>query len=242
MILNLLRVEALRVTDMMRRSFSENHRDTQVTCHCIDHKYCSAQVRFHINSFSSFFTPLWSLSLFSSPSSLSSLRSSLTHGTDKCDIKAFHFLSSIALPPAVDPREEDQPAEADGLLSASSGHGRPAVGPVALLPYRDGATNHQRGPAGKNNAHIHTTRIKLQQWLEFDFLPVFFWFQRAILESVNGLKALSVGRVVVVNNKQHFNALGVILQVDVCVFHCGLCRSRKESQSFTQALSKNHTR
>lgn len=31
MILNLLRVEALRVTDMMRRSFSENHRDTQVT-------------------------------------------------------------------------------------------------------------------------------------------------------------------------------------------------------------------
>ncbi|KAG7225447.1 hypothetical protein INR49_027441 [Caranx melampygus] len=29
MILNLLRVEALRVTDMMRRSFSENHRDTQ---------------------------------------------------------------------------------------------------------------------------------------------------------------------------------------------------------------------
>lgn len=32
MILNLLRVEALRVTDMMRRSFSENHRDTPVTC------------------------------------------------------------------------------------------------------------------------------------------------------------------------------------------------------------------
>ncbi|KAG8005225.1 Helicase SKI2W, partial [Nibea albiflora] len=37
--------------------------------------------------------------------------------------------------------------------------------------------------------------------------------QRAILESVNGLKALSVGRVVVVNNKQHHNALGVLLQV-----------------------------
>ena len=33
MILNLLRVEALRVTDMMRRSFSENHRDTQVEIH-----------------------------------------------------------------------------------------------------------------------------------------------------------------------------------------------------------------
>uniref|UniRef100_A0A3Q4N174 SKI2 subunit of superkiller complex n=1 Tax=Neolamprologus brichardi TaxID=32507 RepID=A0A3Q4N174_NEOBR len=37
--------------------------------------------------------------------------------------------------------------------------------------------------------------------------------QHAILESVNGLKALSVGRVIVVNNKQHLNALGVILQV-----------------------------
>lgn len=30
MILNLLRVEAFHVTDMMRRSFSESHRDTQV--------------------------------------------------------------------------------------------------------------------------------------------------------------------------------------------------------------------
>ncbi|ROK35693.1 Helicase SKI2W [Anabarilius grahami] len=37
--------------------------------------------------------------------------------------------------------------------------------------------------------------------------------QRAVLESVNGLKALSVGRVVIVNNSQHHNALGVILQV-----------------------------
>ncbi|MEQ2198034.1 hypothetical protein XENOCAPTIV_006663, partial [Xenoophorus captivus] len=36
-----------------------------------------------------------------------------------------------------------------------------------------------------------------------------------ILESVNGLKALSVGRVIVVNNRQHLNALGVILQVGV---------------------------
>lgn len=39
------------------------------------------------------------------------------------------------------------------------------------------------------------------------------------MESVNGLKALSVGRVVVVNNRQHLNALGVILQVGVRV--CG---------------------
>lgn len=39
--------------------------------------------------------------------------------------------------------------------------------------------------------------------------------QQAVLESMNGLKALSVGRVVIVNNTQHHNALGVILQVCV---------------------------
>lgn len=33
------------------------------------------------------------------------------------------------------------------------------------------------------------------------------------MESVNGLKALSVGRVIVVKNQVHKNALGVILQV-----------------------------
>ncbi|XP_006875633.1 PREDICTED: helicase SKI2W [Chrysochloris asiatica] len=37
--------------------------------------------------------------------------------------------------------------------------------------------------------------------------------QRHIMESVNGLKSLSVGRVVVVKNQEHQNALGVILQV-----------------------------
>lgn len=37
--------------------------------------------------------------------------------------------------------------------------------------------------------------------------------QRHVLESVNGLKSLSVGRVVVVKNQEHHNALGVILQV-----------------------------
>lgn len=37
--------------------------------------------------------------------------------------------------------------------------------------------------------------------------------QRRIMESVNGLKSLSTGRVVVVKNKEHHNALGVILQV-----------------------------
>lgn len=44
MILNLLRVEALHVTDMMRRSFSESHRDTQVG---------GMMERFHLHSFSS---------------------------------------------------------------------------------------------------------------------------------------------------------------------------------------------
>ncbi|XP_067829841.1 helicase SKI2W, partial [Heptranchias perlo] len=37
--------------------------------------------------------------------------------------------------------------------------------------------------------------------------------QRKIMESTNGFKALSVGRVVVVKNERHRNALGVILQV-----------------------------
>ncbi|XP_003587743.1 superkiller complex protein 2 [Bos taurus] len=37
--------------------------------------------------------------------------------------------------------------------------------------------------------------------------------QHRIIESVNGLKSLSAGRVVVVKNQEHHNALGVILQV-----------------------------
>uniref|UniRef100_A0A8C2ZDB2 SKI2 subunit of superkiller complex n=1 Tax=Cyclopterus lumpus TaxID=8103 RepID=A0A8C2ZDB2_CYCLU len=108
MILNLLRVEALRVTDMMRRSFSENHRDTQKR--------------------------------------ISQLK---------------QMVSSLP------------PLDTEGQLSD-------------MLPYYHTVTE------------LRTTTEALQ---------------RAILESVNGLKALSVGRVVLVNNKQHLNALGVILQV-----------------------------
>uniref|UniRef100_A0AAY4E920 Uncharacterized protein n=1 Tax=Denticeps clupeoides TaxID=299321 RepID=A0AAY4E920_9TELE len=93
MILNLLRVEALRVTDMMRRSFSESHRDSQV----------------------------------------------------------LNLTSRTIL----------------GLLGC----------PIPEL---------------KTWKSVHT---------------------RTVLESVNGLKALSVGRVVVVSNVQHTNALGVVLQV-----------------------------
>ncbi|XP_068188330.1 superkiller complex protein 2 [Antennarius striatus] len=111
MILNLLRVEALRVTDMMRRSFSENHRDTQA-----DEKR------------------------------ISQLKQAMS-----------------SLPPL----------DTEGQLSD-------------LLPYYHTVTELQA-----------TTKA----------------LQRAILDSVNGMKALSVGRVVVVNNKQHLNALGVILQV-----------------------------
>lgn len=37
--------------------------------------------------------------------------------------------------------------------------------------------------------------------------------QRRIMESVNGLKSLSAGRVVVVKNQEYHNTLGVILQV-----------------------------
>uniref|UniRef100_A0A1A8F6F3 Superkiller viralicidic activity 2 (S. cerevisiae homolog)-like n=3 Tax=Nothobranchius korthausae TaxID=1143690 RepID=A0A1A8F6F3_9TELE len=111
MILNLLRVEALRVTDMMRRSFSESHRDTQA------HE-----------------------------KKISQLKQSLA-----------------SLPPQ----------DAEGQLSD-------------ILPYYHTVTE------------LRTTTEAIQ---------------RAILDSVNGLKALSVGRVVIVNNKQHLNALGVILQV-----------------------------
>ncbi|XP_059206535.1 helicase SKI2W [Centropristis striata] len=111
MILNLLRVEALRVTDMMRRSFSESHRDTQAH-----------------------------------------------------EKRISHLKQSLSSLPVLD---------TDGQLSD-------------LLPYYHTVTE------------LRTTTEALQ---------------RAVLESVNGLKALSVGRVVVVNNKQHLNALGVILQV-----------------------------
>uniref|UniRef100_A0A3P9I724 SKI2 homolog, superkiller viralicidic activity 2-like n=1 Tax=Oryzias latipes TaxID=8090 RepID=A0A3P9I724_ORYLA len=104
MILNLLRVEALRVTDMMKRSFSESHRNAQVTR---------------------------------------------------------RTLSSLP------------PLDREGQLSD-------------LLPYYHTV------------AELRVTNESLQ---------------KAIVESVNGLKALSVGRVLVVNNKQHLNALGVILQV-----------------------------
>ncbi|XP_071383595.1 superkiller complex protein 2 [Centroberyx affinis] len=111
MILNLLRVEALRVTDMMRRSFSENHRDTQT------HEKRIRQLKQTVSS----------------------------------------------LPPL----------DTEGQLSD-------------LVPYYHTVTE---------------LRITAEA------------LQRATLESVNGLKALSVGRVVLVNNKQHLNALGVILQV-----------------------------
>lgn len=111
MILNLLRVEALRVTDMMRRSFSESHRDTQA------HEKRISQLKETLSS----------------------------------------------LPPLI----------TEGQLSD-------------ILPYYHTVTE------------LQTTTKAVQS---------------AILESVNGLKALSVGRVVVVNNRQHLNALGVILQV-----------------------------
>ncbi|XP_016426876.1 helicase SKI2W-like [Sinocyclocheilus rhinocerous] len=111
MILNLLRVEALRVTDMMRRSFSENHRDTQA------HEKRISELR--------------------------------------------NTLSSLP------------PLDTEGQLSD-------------ILSYY----------------HTITELLITTETL-----------QRAVLESVNGLKALSVGRVVIVNNSQHHNALGVILQV-----------------------------
>jgi len=66
-------------------------------------------------------------------------------------------------------------------------------------------------------SHTHSQISTASNQLRVYFLHFLFLsdFQRGILESVNGLKALSVGRVVVVNNKQHLNALGVILQAGV---------------------------
>uniref|UniRef100_A0A671P3I5 Helicase SKI2W-like n=1 Tax=Sinocyclocheilus anshuiensis TaxID=1608454 RepID=A0A671P3I5_9TELE len=106
MILNLLRVEALRVTDMMRRSFSENHRDTQA------HEKRISELR----------------------NTLSSLPPRDTEGQLSDILSYYHTITELCI----------------------------------------------------------TTET---------------------LQSVNGLKALSVGRVVIVNNSQHHNALGVILQV-----------------------------
>lgn len=111
MILNLLRVEALRVTDMMRRSFSESHRDTQTQ--------------------------------------------------EKQIVQLRQTLASLP------------PMESEGQLSD-------------LLPYYHTVTE---------------LRITAQA------------LQTAVMESSSGLKSLSVGRVIVVNNKQHCNALGVVLQV-----------------------------
>ncbi|KAK6327315.1 hypothetical protein J4Q44_G00029600 [Coregonus suidteri] len=108
MILNLLRVEALRVTDMMMRSFSESHRDTQA------HEQQIGQLK--------------------------------------------QTLSSLPL------------LDMEGQLSD-------------LLPY-----------------YYTVTELRITAEA----------LQCEVLGSVNGLKALSVGRVVVVNNKQHFNALGVL--------------------------------
>ncbi|XP_072561944.1 superkiller complex protein 2 isoform X1 [Paramormyrops kingsleyae] len=111
MILNLLRVEALEVTDMMRRSFSESHRDTQ------SHEKRIRQLRQKL----------------------------------------------ISLPPL----------DTDAQLAD-------------LVP-------------------LYHTLTELRVTTEA--------LQKAVMESMSGQKALSVGRVVVVNNAQHHNALGVILQV-----------------------------
>ncbi|XP_067111688.1 LOW QUALITY PROTEIN: helicase SKI2W [Osmerus mordax] len=111
MILNLLRVEALRVTDMMRRSFSESHRDTQAN--------------------------------------------------EKQIVQLRRTLASLP------------PLDIEGHLSD-------------LVPYYHTVTE----------LHISAQAL-----------------QKAVMESSSGLKALSVGRVILVNNKQHLNALGVILQV-----------------------------
>uniref|UniRef100_A0A670I067 SKI2 subunit of superkiller complex n=1 Tax=Podarcis muralis TaxID=64176 RepID=A0A670I067_PODMU len=60
------------------------------------------------------------------------------------------------------------------------------------------------GQLGDLEEYYHVVR-ELQETREL--------IQRRVMESMNGLKALSVGRVIVVKNQEHRNALGVILQV-----------------------------
>ncbi|KAJ3609359.1 hypothetical protein NHX12_023882 [Muraenolepis orangiensis] len=143
MILNLLRVEALRVTDMMRRSFSESHRDTQ------------AQEK-----------------------RISVLKEVLS-----------------ALPPL----------ETAGQLSD-------------LTAYYHTVTELR-----------HTTAI----------------IQHATLESVSGLKALSVGRVIVVNSNQHPNALGVssdsVNRTFTALVICEKGNEEEEGSSFSRALRPGYT-
>ncbi|KAJ7317373.1 hypothetical protein JRQ81_003535 [Phrynocephalus forsythii] len=112
MILNLLRVEALRVEDMMKRSFSEFHSRKDSKAH--EHRVAQ----------------------------LSSILANM------------------------------EPPDTSGQLSDLEEYGR--------------------------------TVRELQENREL--------VQRRVVESVNGLKALSVGRVIVVKNQEHRNALGVILQ------------------------------
>lgn len=123
---------------------------------------------------------------------------------------SFHPLISSLPPHPVGPWKEDQPAEEDDVLSAPSGHRGPTVWSVTILSHSNRAANHLWVSPGTKWILTYTSNFKRNTTL-----ALLCFLQRAILESVNGLKALSVGRVVVVNNKQHLNALGVILQVGV---------------------------
>lgn len=143
MILNLLRVEALRVTDMMRRSFSENHRDTQVN-----------GLIFH--------QPLGDDEMsvgFACPSN-SILQKRLKY--EVCDEM---FWNSFGLTKPFlslcfsDSWEENNWAEKHALLSPSAGHRGAVIWFTVILPYHHRAAHHHRDPAGTHTYILMWTLV-----------------------------------------------------------------------------------
>lgn len=118
---------------------------------------------------------LFVYSLFLSSSS-SLLFSPWVMATNKWVVKYFYFCPSSPLPSASGPREENQPAEGDVVLSASSGHGGPAVRPDGLLPHSDRATNHDWSATG---TRTYTTKTRL-----------IFCSAACLLSAVSGFSAL----------------------------------------------------
>lgn len=144
MILNLLRVEALRVTDMMKRSFSENHRDTQVK----RPPFPAA--------------PGWRMKcLWGMHAPVTALVIQSHKKKKKYVMKCFESLSvsrvfSVVF---VGSREENKWAEKHAVYSSSTGHGGAVVWFTVILPHNHRAAHHHTEPAGTHSqTHSHTLR------------------------------------------------------------------------------------
>lgn len=140
MILNLLRVEALRVTDMMRRSFSENHRDTQVYGLISQQPLSDGEMSVG----------------FARPSNC--LGYSIVQKAEIWNmwwnvVKLFWVAESFLSLYCSGSREENKRAEKHALHSPSAGHGGAVVWFTVILPHHHRAAHHHREPAG---AQTHT--------------------------------------------------------------------------------------